>query len=60
MYFLEATLMAIRVSLKEGCVQHVNSLLNDKNEVDPRGYYVSDWVDGTTVASFERGKRING
>lgn len=37
---------------KNGYVQHVNK--------SPSGaYYLSDWYDASTVASFENGRRLN-
>lgn len=38
-------------SIKHGCVQHVNKTLSG-------AYYVSDWYDGSTVASFENGRQL--
>lgn len=43
------------VSKDERCVQHVNAIL-DCGEII--GYSVSDWMDGSTVASYENGRKI--
>ena len=43
---------ALRISKKEGVVQHVNTIKNGR-------YEVSDWYDSdTTVASYENGRQI--
>lgn len=60
MTFKEAEKTALKNSL-EGYVQHVNASLFKTSSgatVDPEGYYVSDWENGTTVVSYEKGMRL--
>lgn len=51
-----------REQSKEGCVQHVNAvILTTHAQVkgpEIVGYTVSDWTDGTTVASFYKGREL--
>lgn len=50
MSFARAVIQAHSESIKSRCVQHVN---------DMGGYHmVSDWTDGSTVVSFECGRKL--
>lgn len=46
---------------KGGFVQHVNATIDiHKNgmSIDQDAYYVSDWLDMSTVKSYENGKEL--
>lgn len=52
-----------RQQSQDGCVQHVNGhieMVDDSGlcAIDPDDYYVSDWMDGTTQASYVNGEMI--
>lgn len=57
MYDYQTALQKARDQSLDGCVQHVNAILDKDDNGTPRiaGYKVDDWYDGTTVASFESG-----
>lgn len=42
---------------RNGYVQHVNRTYNP-NRPKEENFYVSDWYDSSTVASFENGVRL--
>lgn len=61
MTYLEAVAVARTESAIDGVSQHVCATLTDATETTPptldeTGYRVSDWFDGSTVLTFERGE----
>lgn len=47
-------------SYTDGCVHHVNATLSSGEPpfIMADSYIVSDWTDGTTVASYVDGRRL--
>jgi hypothetical protein len=57
MEYQAALEQAQKTSVAQHCTQHVNAVLGKDADGTPciTGYVVSDWCDGSTVATFVEG-----
>jgi hypothetical protein len=58
--FSDACRKATTISAHDKCVEHVNADLGVTLDGTPyiRGFVVTNWFDGSTVASFSQGERL--